>query len=317
MDLAPRNGTAHAAVPRLLLYHFCRLQLPAVQLSVAAFERHLERCFELFRAKRVREGAVVAWADFLDSLHAVDWFLCCACLERDARAWEALFAARVNRADCLLLDALRARAVRLYPRDEERQDGAVTEFWGYLLAGEKTGATPILARYDGQRPLAPWLIRVFQNWQISGLRRHRDEQALPEDDVGDYDLAQPHQADGQWHDAFCEAAREWFGSLGDSELIILGLRLRYRMSQRDVAKVLGINEGNVSKRTTKLSKALLEFAGERLRQLGWTGEDDELDRFVLTEMESLILDEPRLSADRLAALLAARGKKLPEQPVGT
>jgi hypothetical protein len=32
---------------------------------------------------------------------------------------------------------------------------------------------------------------------------------------------------------------------------------------------------------------------------------------VLNEMGSLLLDEPRLSADRLAALLGARGKKLP------
>jgi len=314
MDNALLNGTTAAAVPKVLLYHFCRLQLPVVQFPQPAFERHLHRCFDLFRAKRVRDGATVSWPDFLDNLHAIDWFLCCACLERDARAWESLFAARVNRADCLLVDSLRSRAVRLYPRDEERQDSAVTEFWGYLLAGEKTGSTPILARYDGQRPLAPWLIRVFQNWQISYLRRGKDEQALPEDDLGDADLLLPHQSDGQWHDAFCEAAREWFGSLGDSELIILGLRLRYRMSQREVARVLGINEGNVSKRTTKLSKGCLVFVGERLRQLGWDGEDQELDGFVLTEMESLILDEPRLSADRLAALLAARGKQLPEQP---
>jgi hypothetical protein len=32
----------------------------------------------------------------------------------------------------------------------------------------------------------------------------------------------------------------------------------------------------------------------------------------MKEMDSLLLDEPRFSADRLAALLAARGKKLPE-----
>ena len=32
---------------------------------------------------------------------------------------------------------------------------------------------------------------------------------------------------------------------------------------------------------------------------------------MLTEMDSLLLDEPRLSADRLAAALAARGKGLP------
>ncbi len=44
-------------------------------------------------------------------------------------------------------------------------------------------------------------------------------------------------------------------------------------------------------------------------ELGWTG--DDLSEFVLKEMDSLLMDEPRLSADRLAALLAKRGKALP------
>ena len=48
--------------------------------------------------------------------------MCCACLERQARAWEFLFAARANRTDSLLVDALRARAVRLFPRDAEKQE---------------------------------------------------------------------------------------------------------------------------------------------------------------------------------------------------
>src|SRR5262245_8299610 len=115
MEPALLNGTAAAGLPRVLLYHFCRLQLPVVQLSLAAFERHLQRCFDLLRLKRQDQDGAASWTDFLDNLHVVDWFLCCACLERDSRAWEALFAARVNRADCLLLDALRARAVRLFP----------------------------------------------------------------------------------------------------------------------------------------------------------------------------------------------------------
>src|SRR5262245_45165112 len=168
-------GAQHAA----LLYHFCRLQLAPVALTAAAFERHLQRTFDLYRAKA---GDTAAWPAYLESLHALDWFLCCACLEGDARAWERLFAARASRADCLLVDALRARAVRLYPRDEERQDSAVAEFWSHLLVSETPGSVPVLARYDGQRPLIPWLIRVFQNWHISQLRHRHDTQALPEDD---------------------------------------------------------------------------------------------------------------------------------------
>jgi RNA polymerase sigma factor (sigma-70 family) len=238
----------------------------------------------------------------------VDWFLACACLEGQPRAWEQLFAARANRTDCLLVDALRARAVRLFPRDEERQESAVAEFWGYLLAGEREGSTPILARYDGQRPLVPWLIRVFQNKHISDLRQGRAP-ALPEDDLDDHHLPLASEGNGRWHEEFRLAARDWLGTLGERELLILGLRLRYRLSQREVAQLLGVHEGNISRQTSKLRDTCLEYVGRQLTELGWTG--DDLSGFILKEMDSLLLDEPRLSADRLAALLARRGQTLP------
>src|SRR6202023_3697079 len=100
-------------------------------------------------------------------------------------------AARASRTDCLLVDALRMRAVRLFPRNEEQQDNAVTEFWGFLLAGERDGSLPILARYDGQRPLGPWLIRVFQNKHLSDMRHDRGRETLPEDDLDEQDLPFP------------------------------------------------------------------------------------------------------------------------------
>src|SRR5436309_8619704 len=212
MDHSP--PTTHQSPLTALLYHYCRLQLPAVRLTEAAAERHLWRTFELHRAKRSRAGEAVSWEAYLETLHPVDWFLCCGCLEGEKAAWEALFAARANRVDCLLVDALRARAVRLFPRDEERQESAVSEFWGYLLAGEKAGSTPILARYDGQRPLVPWLIRVFQNKHISDLRQARGLQPLPEDDLDDHDLPLAQEGDSRWHEEFRLAAREWLGGVG-------------------------------------------------------------------------------------------------------
>jgi RNA polymerase sigma factor (sigma-70 family) len=297
---------------KALLYHYCRLQLPAVSLPEATFDHHLQRTYDLYRAKQARKGAPVSWDDYLERLHAVDWFLCCACLEGNRRAWETLFAARANRVDCLLVDALRARAVRLFPRDEERQESAVAEFWGYLLAGEKSGSLPVLARYDGQRPLVPWLIRVFQNRHISVLRQARGVQALPEEDLDEHDLPFPHAGNGRWHEEFRLAARQWLGQLGDNDLLLLGLRLRHRLSQRQVAGLLGIHEGNVSRQTARLRDHCLEEIGRHLVEQGWTG--DDLSEFVLKEMDSLVLDDPRLSAERLAALLAARGKRLPALP---
>ena len=296
-------------VQTALLYHFCRLRLPSLAFPLPVFERHLQRAFEMNRAKNAAKGETVSWELFLENLHALDWFMACGCLEGQASAWEALFAARTNRTDCLLVDALRMRAVRLFPRDPVQQEEAVTEFWGFLLAGEREGSLPILARYDGQRPLVPWLIRVFQNKHLSELRHRNGVQVLPEDDLGEREPAFADHAHERWHEEFRQAAHDWLDELGDQELLILGLRLRYRLSQREVAHLLGIHEGNVSRQTARLRDHCLEQIGEHLRSLGWTG--DDLSDFLFKEMDNLLLDEPRLSADRLAALLAARGKSLP------
>lgn len=295
------NGYS-GAVQELLLYHFCRLQLPTVRLSLTTFQKHLQRTFDLYRLK-VPDASRT---DYMESLYSIDWYLCCGCLEGQERAWDRLFASRTGRTDCLLIDALRARAMRLYPRDEERQESAVSEFWSHLLISESPGSLPVLARYDGQRPLTPWLIRVFQNWHLSRLRSKPDEQALPEEEIG---LPLPEQTEDRWHEAFCQAARDWLGELTDEEVLLLGLRLRYRLSQREVASVIGIHEGNVTRRTDKLRDHCLKEIGDKLLAQGWTG--DDLNSFILTEMGAILLDDPRLSADRLATLLAAKGLKAP------
>ncbi|HLN26614.1 MAG TPA: sigma-70 family RNA polymerase sigma factor [Gemmataceae bacterium] len=299
-ELVPLTAHSH------LLYHFCRMHLPAIAMAPARVAFHLQRTFDLYASK---ENESVDLQEYLLRLYQLDWFIACGCLEGGRAAWDHLFAAHAGRADCLLIDALRARAVRLYPRNEERQDSVVDEFWSHLIVSETPGSVPILARYDGQRPLIPWLIRVFQNWHISQLRHHSGAQALPQEDP-----AQPPQeeADGRWHEEFCLAAREHLPELNDNELLILGLRLRYRMSQREVAALLGVHEGTISRQTTHVRDRLLNGISQRLIDQGWTGED--LSNFVLREMGSLLLDEPRLSASQLAGLLAARGKSLPMQP---
>src|SRR5688572_20286403 len=108
-----RAPAPHAA----LFYHFCRLRLPGVSLPAAAYERHLARGFDLFQRRQTKEGGPTSFDVFLENFHVLDWFLACACLEGQTAGWEQLFAARASRTDCLLLDALRARAVRLFPRD--------------------------------------------------------------------------------------------------------------------------------------------------------------------------------------------------------
>ena len=108
------------------------------------------------------------------------------------------------------------------------------------------------------------------------------------------------------------AARELIGEFGENDLLILGLRLRYRMSQREVAKLLGVHEGTISRQTTQLRDRFLDEVGRRLVKEGWTG--DGLFEFVRQEMGPLLMDEPRLAADQLVELLAGRSKKLPSKP---
>lgn len=288
-----------------LLYHFCRLQMPAITLLPERYRYHLQRTYELYQKKTAQP---VSWETYLDQLYPLDWFLASACLEGNRIAWELLFASRAGRSDCFLMDALRARAARLYPRDEERQDTAVSDFWGHLCISETVGSVPVLARFDGERPLVPWLIRVFQNWHISQLRKHPLAQALPDDD-----LAMPMPVGGEieprWREVFAEAARDWLAMIDEDEVLLLGLRVRYRLSQREVAQLLHVHEGTVSRRTDHLREQCLDFLAKRLADAGWTG--DDLFELVRTEMISVLLDDPRLSADALAQILAKKGKKTP------
>jgi hypothetical protein len=282
--------------------------MPAVKLAEPVFFAHLERTFRVFVPKA---PGPVPWAAYLEGLYAIDWLVCVGCLDGQNGAWEVLFNARTGRSDCLLVDALRARAVRLYPRDEEKQDTAVTEFWSNLIAPENEGSLPVLARYDGQRPLAPWLIRVFQNWHLSKLRQTSGVTALPDDEIALPMDAPKQDGAGRWHETFVGAAREWLGSLDDDERLLLGLRWRYRLSQREASKLFNLNEGTLTRRTDKLRDRALESIGGKLVADGWTGTD--LEGFVLTELGSLLTDDPRLSADHLGRLLAARGKTLPAE----
>jgi RNA polymerase sigma factor (sigma-70 family) len=196
------------------------------------------------------------------------------------------------------------------PRNPAQQEEAVDEFWGYLLAGQKEGSLPILARYDGQRPLVPWLICVFHNLVLSG-KRGKQPQSLFELDPGERELPLPEASSARWHTEFCEAAREWLAELPDRDLLVLGLMLRYHQSQREVARLLGRHEGTVSRRLDALVEQFRERVGETLAALGWTG--DNLMEFVRTELDTVLLAEPRLSADRLATLAANLGQSLPPE----
>lgn len=288
-----------------LVYHFVRLQFASIPLSRAEFDANIERTYAIYLAKADQP---VSWDQYLTGLYALDWAVCIGCLNGSEAAWDALFAARTGRSDMLLIDALRGRAGRLYPRNDEKQETAVSEFWSHLIAADADGSLPVLARYDGQRPLAPWLIRVFQNRHLSQLRVHSSTTALPDDDLA-APVPNATMEETRWHELFTEAARDWLDTLDDDDRILLGLRWRYKLSQREAATIVGVHEGTLTRRTDKLREKALELIGARLINEGWTGSD--LEHLILNELGSVLTDDPRLSAAALGKLLGAKGKKVP------
>jgi RNA polymerase sigma factor (sigma-70 family) len=290
-----------------LLYHHCRLQLPRVVLELGKFQEHLRR----MEARAQAAMPALTRERFLAGLYPTDAYVAMGCLENQAGAWERLFAARVGREDRLFVDALRQRAARFFPRDVERQETAVNDFWGHLLLAPTGAGLAILARFDGVRPLVPWLIRVFTNRIISQLRSPNERrESLADNDL----LAEAHgdletPPAPMWHESFREAARTWLAALPNADLLVLGLRWRYRLSQREVAQVMSVHEGTISRQLTHLRDAALNHIEKHLADAGWTG--DDLQPYVLREMESIFMDEPRLSATALARLLQQSGKRLP------
>ena len=117
------------------------------------------------------------------------------------------------------------------------------------------------------------------------------------------------EIDARWREVFSDAARDWLSRLDEDELLLLGLRIRYRLSQREVAQLLKVHEGTISRRTDQLRDQCLAHLAKQLAEAGWTG--DDIFELVRAEMIGLLLDDPRLSADALAQVLAKKGKKSP------
>ena len=289
---------------------FSRIHFPKLHLNPKKILEHLRRCANLYNEKAQANG--LPSRGIFEGLVLLDWYLAIGCLENHQEAWETLFQSHAGRQDFLLIDALRQRAQALFPGDSPRQEESVAEFWGFLLTGENSDSVPVLAKYDGRRPLVPWLIRVFHNLHLTRLRRKKHSKSLAEDepDNNSYWHA-PEVSDERWHQEFRLAAQEWLEGVSDQEILLLGLRIRYKLTQRETASFLGIHESNVSRLTDKVREKFHHWIEPRLREVGWNG--DNLASFVQTEMESLVIDSPRLSSNQLAVLISKKGLgKLPQ-----
>ena len=58
------------------------------------------------------------------------------------------------------------------------------------------------------------------------------------------------------------------GELSDDDVLLLGLRIRYRLSQREVAQLLKVHEGTISRRTDHLRDQCLDYLAKQLVEAG-------------------------------------------------
>ncbi|VTS06396.1 sigma-70 family RNA polymerase sigma factor [Tuwongella immobilis] len=296
------GGDAFDRMPQVrAIYQFARLRLPRIQLPWDVFLARFRNAYA--RTLRTQERAHTVPPtpeEYVLRVYALDSYLCFGCLNNDRVAWQMLFQTHTQ-ADAILHETLRKHLCHFFPRDPDRQDDKLNTFWGNLILAEREGQTPILERYDGLRPLVPWLITVFDNWIRSEQRPtvrmvQRDEDAPEIAETRDED-----SGNSQWHELFGEAAREWLSTLEGRNLLVIGLLWVHQLNQRSVAQLLGVHEGTV----TRIRQALKTEADEAiipvLERNGWTG--DDLTPFWGSEMASVLNRDPRLSAQAIRKLL--------------
>jgi len=205
-----------------LLYFFLRVQLPALRFARQAFDTHLTRAFGVYLPKA---GKSVTWPEYFgESLPAR-----LGGVRRlpggSNAAWDMLFAARTGRSDSLLVDALRARAARLYPRtrrSRRRGDGV----WSHLLVPDGEGRCRCSADMtgNGRSPLAdPRLSEPAPEPPPEAPRpaspagrRHRGA------------AAESHQGRRPLAPGVHPRRPGLAGRRADGERILLGLRWRYK-----------------------------------------------------------------------------------------
>lgn len=117
---------------------------------------------------------------------------------------------------------------------------------------------------DGGR-VGAWLYRVAANTAISHLRRRRSFVSWMREAIGSEPEAAPSPAELLDERRRSDAALTMLRALPGKERVVVCMRLLDGRSQKDIADILKLSEGYVSK--------LMQRALERVRRAGWEVDD--------------------------------------------
>jgi RNA polymerase sigma-70 factor, ECF subfamily len=148
------------------------------QLTAARIQRTLERSVaHRFANAAPSDGRTIQV--YLDSLHAADLALACACSDGNAAAWDffvAQYRPELYRA---------AHAIAGEPAARELADSLYGELYGLReVAGQRKS---LLDYFLGRSKLTTWLHAILAQRHVDGFRRARHTESL--DDAGSADRA--------------------------------------------------------------------------------------------------------------------------------
>ncbi len=229
-------------------------------LSEARFARAVHRS----AAHRFGDSAPsdTAVAAFLDSLHAADLALACACAEGSAAAWEHFVAAYRQ-------DLRKAgRAITGDASGAELADSLYAELYGLEeRAGERRS---LFDYFHGRSKLSTWLRAILAQRHVDAVRARRRTESLDEEGAGERlpDRAAPAAADPD---------RARFGALLSKALAAAAAALdagqRFRLAAyylqgltlAEIGRITGEHEATVSRKLDRARRDLRAQAERTLR----------------------------------------------------
>lgn len=132
-----------------------------------------------------------------------------------------------------------------------------------------------LARFDRQRPFAPWICRIAANLAVNHVRSPRArEEALP-DELAEAPAPDQGPLGGVLESEGRQLLERALDRLSPEQRAVFALRVFEELSYREIADALAISIGTVMSRLSRarerLREALLPYLGSAARQAGSGG----------------------------------------------
>lgn len=245
---------------------FLRWNLPRQDFS-AALRRSVEKRFQnLSPCPGEIEG-------YLESLHAPDLGLACACARGSEAAWEFFVATYRMELRAAALAILRASGSADETRADDLADSLIAELYG--LRSDDAGKRKSLFEYfQGRSKLSTWLHTILAQRQVDFLRSSIRTVALEEDSESGSpkEFSAPCQADPPDPDRdlylrrFDAALGEALSGLPTRERMILSCYYADGLTLAEIGRMIGEHESTISRQLDRTRRGLRETVTAILRR---------------------------------------------------